>query len=146
MTGRLLSIATLTFALAAAPALGQQAGRAQGRAGSDKSLSDKGGPDKGGPDKGSADRRGGPPVIGCPSLANYRMLMRDGVQAAAAQLADPKADHLGCSTLSRSEITGIADHVSLGDHSYDCAGIRGTTACHWIEAGGASGRPGPAGR
>jgi hypothetical protein len=145
MTGRLLPIAALTLALAAVPALGQQAGRAPGRTAPDKGGPDKGGPDKGGPDKGAPDRRGGPPVIGCPSLANYRMLMRDGVQAAAAQLADPKADHLGCSTLSRAEITGIADHVSLGGQSYDCAGIRGTTACHWIEAG-ASGRPGPAGR
>ncbi|GJE13518.1 MULTISPECIES: hypothetical protein [Methylobacterium] len=140
MTGRLLRIAALALALSAVPALGQQAGRAPGRAGSDK-----GGPDKGGTDKGNTDRRGGPPLIGCPSLANYRMLMRGGAQAAAAQLADPKADHLGCATLPRTEITGIADRVSLGGQSYDCAGVRGTTACHWVEAG-TTGRPGPAGR
>ena len=134
MTGRLLPRALLALGLCAVPALGQQAGRAR---------PDKGAPDRGASDKAPQDRRGGPPVIGCPSLANYRMLMRGGAQAAAAQLADPKADHLGCATLSRAEITGIADRVSLGGQSYDCAGVRGTTACHWIEAG-APGRPGPA--
>ncbi|MCJ2048557.1 hypothetical protein [Methylobacterium sp. J-070] len=140
MTGRLLRIAALALGLCAAPALGQQPGRAPGRP-----VPDRGAADKGASDKGVADRRGGPPVIGCPSLANYRMLMRGGVQEAAAQLADPKADHLGCAPLSRAEITGIVDRVSLAGQSYDCAGIRGTTVCHWIEAG-ASGRPGPPGR
>jgi hypothetical protein len=125
MTGRFLRFTALALALSAGPALSQQAGRAPGRAATDR----------GGPDRTGADRRGGPPVIGCPSLANYRMLMRGGAPAAAAQLADPKADHLGCATLTRAEITGIVDHVSLGGQSYDCAGVRGTTACHWIEAG-----------
>jgi hypothetical protein len=127
MTGRLLRITALALALSAGPSLSQQAGRAPGRAAADR----------GGPDRNGADRRGGPPVIGCPSLANYRMLMRGGAPAAAAQLADPKADHLGCTTLTRAEITGIVDHVSLGGQSYDCAGLRGTTACHWVEAGAA---------
>ena len=130
----------LTLALVAAPALGQQPGRGPGR-----TAPDKGNPDRSGADKAGSDRRGGPPVIGCPSLANYRMLMRDGAPAGAARLADPKADHLGCTTLTRAEITGIVDHVSLGGQSYDCAGIRGTMACHWIEAGAVS-RPGPAAR
>lgn len=109
------------------PALGQQAGRPPGR---------------GAPDKAAADRRGGPPVIGCPSLANYRMLMQGGAQAAAAQIADPKADHLGCIVLPRADITGIADRVTLGGQSYDCASLRATTACHWVEAGTVD-RPGP---
>lgn len=135
MTRRLLRIAAVALALPAIPALAQQPARAPGRAAADKAGQDKGGP----------DRRGGPPVIGCPSLANYRMLLRDGPQAAAAHLADPKADHLGCSALSRAEMTGIVDRVVLGGQSYECAGVRGTTACHWIEAG-ASARPGPAGR
>ncbi|WP_342108301.1 hypothetical protein [Methylobacterium sp. SI9] len=136
----------LAAALATPPALGQQGGRAPGRAGPDRSAPDKGldkvldkGADK------AADRRGGPPVIGCPSLANYRMLMHGGPQAAAALLADPKADHLGCSVLTRGDITGLADRVSLGGQSYDCASLRTTTACHWVEAGAVD-RPGSAGR
>ncbi len=135
MTRRLLRSFALALGLSAVPALAQQAPRTPGRAT----------PDKGSQDKSAADRRGGPPVIGCPSLANYRMLMRGGAQAAAAQLADPKADHLGCTMLSRAEITGIVDRVSLGGQSYDCAGVRNTTACHWVEAG-AAGHPAPAGR
>jgi hypothetical protein len=135
MTPRLLRIAAVAFALSAMPALAQQPARTPGRA-----AADKAGPDKGGP-----DRRGGPPVIGCPSLANYRMLLHDGPQAATARLADSKADHLGCSVLTRAEMTGIVDRVVLGGQSYDCAGVRGTTACHWIEAG-ASARAGAAGR
>ncbi|MGH1573907.1 hypothetical protein ACRAWG_28775 [Methylobacterium sp. P31] len=135
MTRRLLRNIALALGLSAVPALAQQSPRPQGRAT----------PEKGSQDKGAPDRHGGPPVIGCPSLANYRMLMRGGAQAAAAQLADPKADHLGCTALSRTEITGIVDRVTLGGQSYDCAGVRGTTACHWIEAGAAA-HPAPAGR
>ncbi len=135
MTRRLLRIAAVALALSAIPALAQQPARGPGRAAADKA----------GQDKGGADRRGGPPVIGCPSLANYRMLLHDGPQAAAARLTDPKADHLGCSVLTRAEMTGIVDRVVLGGQSYDCAGVRGTTACHWIEAG-ASARAGAAGR
>lgn len=120
----------LAAALATPPALGQQGGRTPGRAGPDRSIPDK-----------AADRRGGPPVIGCPSLANYRMLMQGGAQDAAARLADPKADHLGCIVLPRGDVTGIADRVSLGGRSYDCASLRATTACHWVEAG-AIDRPG----
>jgi hypothetical protein len=136
MTRRLLPLAALTLGLCAAPALAQQAGRSPGRAS----------PDKGAPDKGGSDRRGGAPVIGCPSLANYRMLMRGGAAAAAALLADPKADHLGCAALARTEITGLVDRVTLGGRSYDCAGVKGTTACHWIETGTIAGAPAPAGR
>jgi hypothetical protein len=135
MTRRLLHIAAVALALSAIPALAQQPARAPGRAAADKAGQDKGGP----------DRRGGLPVIGCPSLANYRMLLHDGPQAAAARLTDPKADHLGCSVLTRAEMTGIVDRVVLGGQSYDCAGVRGTTVCHWIEAG-ASARAGAAGR
>ncbi|MCJ2136430.1 hypothetical protein MKK69_20645 [Methylobacterium sp. J-026] len=125
MTRFRLRLALVALALSALPASGEPAGRAPGRA--------------------APERRAGPPVIGCPSLANYRMLMRGGAQAAAAQLADPKADHLGCAALPRADITGIADRVALGGRSYDCAALRSTTACHWIEAGAAD-RPAPAGR
>ncbi|SDO19983.1 hypothetical protein SAMN05216360_11667 [Methylobacterium phyllostachyos] len=129
MTRVSLRIAVVALGLSVLPASGQTANRAPARTGPDK----------------TADRRSGPPVIGCLSLANYRMLMHNGAQAAAAQLADPKADHLGCAALSRADITGIVDRVSLGGQSYDCAGLRATTACHWIEAGAAD-RSGPAGR
>ena len=129
MTRVSLRLAVLALGLSVLPASGQTTGRAPARTGPDKAV----------------DRRTGPPVIGCVSLANYRMLMHGGAQAAAAQLADPKADHLGCAALSRADITGIADRVSLGGQSYDCAGLRNTTACHWIETGAAD-RPGPAGR
>lgn len=137
MTRVSLRFSAVALGLAAAlvtPALGQPGGRAPGRAGPERSAPDK-----------AADRRAGPPVIGCPSLANYRMLMHGGAQAAAALLADPKADHLGCSVLPRGDVTGIADRVSLGGQSYDCASLRSTTTCHWVEAGAVD-RPGPSGR
>lgn len=134
MTRRLLSdavLVALALGLGAAQALAQQAPRA---------------PRAAGPDRSAPDRRGGPPVIGCPSLANYRMLMRDGAAAAAAHLADPKADHLGCAAMARTEFTGIVDKVTLGGQSYDCAGVRGTTACHWVAPGTLPETPAPAKR
>lgn len=120
MTRRLLPdavLVALALGLGAAPVQAQQAPRAPR------------------PDRSVPDRRAGPPVIGCPSLANYRMLMRDGAAAAAAHLADPKADHLGCAALARTDFAGIVDKVTLGGASYDCAAVRGTTACHWIAPG-----------
>ena len=120
MTRVLLRGAALALALAAAPASSQQGAKPPG---------------KPGPDKRAPERSGTPPVIGCPSLANYRLLMRGGGPAAAALLADPNADHLGCAALARGRLTGIADRAALGAQSYDCASVQGTTACHWIEAG-----------
>ncbi|MBY0255362.1 MAG: hypothetical protein K2X54_28925 [Methylobacterium organophilum] len=130
MTRRPLSdavLVALALGLGAAPVQAQQAPRARA-------------------DRSAPDRWAGPPVIGCPSLANYRMLMRDGAAAAAAHLADPKADHLGCAALARTELTGIVDKVTLGGQSYDCAGVRGTTACHWIAPGTIPEAPAPAKR
>ncbi|MCJ2138550.1 hypothetical protein [Methylobacterium sp. E-066] len=134
MTRMLLRVATLALGLSAMPALGQQPAKAPVRPGQDKVA---------GP-----DRKGSGRVIGCPSLANYRMLLHDGAAAAAALLADPKADHLGCTLLSRAEITGIVDRVTLGGESYACAGVPGTTVCHWMEPGAAtrSAPASPAGR
>ncbi len=63
------------------------------------------------------------------------MLMHDGAPAAAATLADPKADHLGCAALPRNRIGGIVDRVTLGGRSYDCAAVKDTTVCHWVETG-----------
>ncbi|QEE38732.1 MULTISPECIES: hypothetical protein [unclassified Methylobacterium] len=137
MTRMLLRVAALALGLCAVPALGQPAAKAPARAGQDRT-----GHGKAASDRKNAGPAGGQ-VIGCPSLANYRMLMHDGAPAAAAVLADPKADHLGCTLMSRADITGLADRVSLGGRNYECAGVPGTTACHWMEAG-AAGRPAPA--
>ena len=89
------------------------------------------------------------PVIGCPSLANYRLLRRDAPDeaAAAARLADPKADHLGCTAYPRDRVAGLADHVALGGGSYDCLTLQGTAICQWTTAGTVSlpsaGKPAP---
>lgn len=127
MTRVLLRGAALALALAlpAAPASGQQGAKPPVKAGSEKP----------GPDRRALERPGAAPVIGCPSLANYRFLMRRGGPAATALLADPAADHLGCAALPRGRLTGIADRAALGAQSYDCASVQGTTACHWMEAG-----------
>ena len=75
------------------------------------------------------------PVIACPSVANYRMLMQGGPAAAAATLNDPKADHLGCAALPRNRIGSVVDHVTLAGRAYDCAAVKDTTVCHWMDAG-----------
>ncbi|WP_375454232.1 hypothetical protein [uncultured Methylobacterium sp.] len=76
------------------------------------------------------------PVIGCPSLANYRLLRRETAgAAAAARLADPKADHLGCVAFPRDRVAALADHVALGGEAYDCLSLQGTAVCHWTAAG-----------
>lgn len=75
------------------------------------------------------------PVIACPSVANYRMLMQAGPAAAAATLADPKADHLGCASLPRNRIGAVVDKVTLAGRTYDCVAVKDTTTCHWVEAG-----------
>lgn len=77
------------------------------------------------------------PVIGCPSLANYRLLQREALDeaAAAARLADAKADHLGCTAFPRDRIAALADHVALGDARYDCLTLQGTAICQWTAAG-----------
>lgn len=77
------------------------------------------------------------PVIGCASLANYRLLMRqtgDGA-GAAALIADPKADHLGCGPITPESVIGINDHVALDGQAYDCLGLQGTGVCQWVTAG-----------
>ncbi len=75
------------------------------------------------------------PVIACPSVANYRMLMQSGPAAAAATLNDPKADHLGCAALPRNRIGSVVDRVTLAGRAYDCAAVKDTTVCHWMDAG-----------
>lgn len=77
------------------------------------------------------------PVIGCASLANYRLLMRQTGDAAgaAALIADPKADHLGCGAITPESVTGISDHVALEGQAYDCLGLQSTGVCQWVTAG-----------
>lgn len=76
------------------------------------------------------------PVIGCSSLANYRLLRREATgEAAAARLADPKADHLGCAAFPRDRVAALADHVTLAGEAYDCLTLQGTAICHWTHAG-----------
>lgn len=135
MTRVLLLGATLALALPAAAAFGQQGAKALGKPGAEKPAPERSSSDRRAQERQGQDRSAPTPVIGCPSLANYRLLMRRGGPAAAALLADPTADHLGCAALPRGRLTGIADRVALGAQSYDCASVQGTTACHWMEAG-----------
>ena len=79
-----------------------------------------------------------PPVIGCASLANLRILLRqtgsDSAKA-AAHLSDDKADHLGCAILGRDTVVALADHAALNGSAYDCVTVRGTSVCQWTVAG-----------
>jgi len=118
----LLTATCLLAVLAAAPAFGQPAPKLRS---TEKPAADK-------PSRSPAPAA---PVIACPSVANYRMLLHDGPAAAAATLADPKADHLGCAALPRKTIGAVVDRVTLGGRSYECAAVKDTTVCHWVEAG-----------
>ncbi|WP_245259599.1 hypothetical protein [Methylobacterium sp. 10] len=78
------------------------------------------------------------PAIGCPSLANLRLLLRQSggdAKMAAATLADPKADHLSCNLLGRDTVNAITDHAALNGNEYDCVGVTGTSICSWTIAG-----------
>lgn len=82
-------------------------------------------------------RPAGAATIACASLANYRILMRQAKDAAgaAAVLADPRTDHLGCAMTAREAVTGIGDHVVLEGRAYDCLALQTTSVCQWTEAG-----------
>lgn len=78
------------------------------------------------------------PAIGCPSLANLRLLLRQSegdLKKAAATLANPKADHLSCNLLARDTVNAITDHAALNGNEYDCVGVIGTSICSWTIAG-----------
>lgn len=78
------------------------------------------------------------PAIGCASLANLRLLLReskDVVATAVARLTDDKADHLGCQVVARDAVAGIAEHLTLNGSAYDCLTLRTTSVCHWVVAG-----------
>ncbi len=81
--------------------------------------------------------RAATPAIGCPSLANLRLLLKQagGDAAAVAVLGNERADHLSCVILARDAVTAVADHVSLNGQAYDCMTLRTTSVCHWTVAG-----------
>ena len=86
----------------------------------------------------NAEAAGPAPVIGCPSLVNLRLLMRQtkaDTTVAAAILGDDKADHLGCAVLARDAITALQERLSLNGSDYDCLSLRSTSVCHWVVAG-----------
>ena len=79
-----------------------------------------------------------PAVIGCASLANLRILLRqtgNDPAKAAALLSNDKADHLGCAILERETVIALADHAALNGSAYDCVTVKGTSVCQWTVAG-----------
>lgn len=82
--------------------------------------------------------RAAAPAVGCPSLANLRILLRqvgDDPAAAAAVLSNEKADHLGCLVVAREAVTAMSEHINLNGRGYDCVTLRTTSVCHWTVAG-----------
>ncbi|KQQ40890.1 hypothetical protein ASF58_07990 [Methylobacterium sp. Leaf125] len=78
------------------------------------------------------------PAIGCASLANLRLLLReskDVVATVVVRLNDDKADHLGCQIIPRDAVAGIAEHLTLNGSAYDCLTLRSTSVCQWVVAG-----------
>jgi hypothetical protein len=78
------------------------------------------------------------PAIGCASLANLRLLLReskDAVATVVARLNDDRADHLGCQVVPRDAVSGIAEHLTLNGSAYDCLTLRSTSVCQWVVAG-----------
>lgn len=78
------------------------------------------------------------PIIGCPSLVNLRMLLRDtksDVTAAAKVLGNDGTDHLGCAILERESVAALQEHLTLNGNAYDCLTLKGTSVCHWVLAG-----------
>jgi hypothetical protein len=89
------------------------------------------------------------PVIGCPSLVNLRMLLRQtkaDTSAAAAFLGNDQTDHLGCVVLAREAVTALQEHLTLNGNAYDCLSLRNTSVCHWVVAGAVNLSQSPKGR
>ncbi|UMY16409.1 hypothetical protein MMB17_17090 [Methylobacterium organophilum] len=78
-----------------------------------------------------------PPALGCTSLANLRMLLRDtkgDPSAALAKAQDPRSD-LGCGPVDPGTVTELAEHLVLDGQAYDCLSLRDHGMCHWTLAG-----------
>lgn len=77
-------------------------------------------------------------VLTCGSLANLRILLAETASDAAAikaRLADPKADHLGCTQVGRDRIESNAERVVIGGTAYDCLAVKETRLCRWALSG-----------
>ncbi|KMO44077.1 hypothetical protein VQ03_05115 [Methylobacterium tarhaniae] len=77
-------------------------------------------------------------ILTCGALANLRILMAEtGGDPAAikARLADPKADHLGCSRVGRDRVEGNAERVVIGGTAYDCLKVKESSLCRWTLSG-----------
>ncbi len=77
-------------------------------------------------------------VLTCGALANLRILLAETAgdpAAIKARLADPKADHLGCSQVGRERIVGNAERVVIGGTAYDCLSVKETSLCRWALSG-----------
>jgi hypothetical protein len=115
---RVLAGCGLVLALLADPACAQQKPRA---------------PEPKAPAKPAGDK-----VLTCGALSNLRILMAEtGGNPAAirTRLADPKADHLGCTRVARDRIEGNAERVVIGGTAYDCLKVKETSLCRWTPSG-----------
>lgn len=77
-------------------------------------------------------------VLTCGALSNLRILLAEtGGNPAAirTRLADPKADHLGCTRVGRDRIEGNAERVVIGGTAYDCLKVKETSLCRWTLSG-----------
>ncbi|WP_244936567.1 hypothetical protein [Methylobacterium currus] len=77
-------------------------------------------------------------VLTCGALSNLRIMMAEtggNPAAITSRLADPKADHLGCSRVGRERIEGNAERVVIGGIAYDCLKVKGTSLCRWTLSG-----------
>ncbi|WP_162561320.1 hypothetical protein [Methylobacterium terrae] len=77
-------------------------------------------------------------VVTCGALSNLRILMAEtGGDPAAirTRLADPKADHLGCTRTGRDRIEGNAERVVVGGTAYDCLKVKESSLCRWTPSG-----------
>jgi hypothetical protein len=77
-------------------------------------------------------------VLTCGALSNLRILMAEtggNPAAITSRLADPKADHLGCSRVRRDRIEGNAERVVIGGIAYDCLKVKETSLCRWTLSG-----------
>ncbi|MET7246462.1 hypothetical protein ABZT49_24195 [Methylobacterium sp. EM32] len=77
-------------------------------------------------------------VLMCGALSNLRILLAEtGGNPAAikTRLADPRADHLGCTRVGRDRIEGNAERVVIGGTAYDCLKVKETSLCRWTLSG-----------
>ncbi|KMO34724.1 hypothetical protein VQ02_18690 [Methylobacterium variabile] len=77
-------------------------------------------------------------VVTCGALSNLRILMAEtggNPDAIRTRLADPKADHLGCTQVDRGRVEGNAERVVVGGTAYDCLKVKESSLCRWAVSG-----------